>query len=508
MHHTHKFLHRFAGGLFFFLTLCLAPSFAQIVFDNSPGTGAPPGALGPYTMTPFGLDGLSAVNPTSVNVTRNAMMVDAPTCGGSIMFNPMTDHRRIPTSWNQNWGAYQGDVYWAGPNTMLTINLPAGTRAFYFYASSEQFGMFTVTATAQNGLSSGAIPIVSNPFGVGTPSAQYFGFYTTDNMDLTTIQISSSDARGVAVGQFGISCQTARAVTNFPSDQKAGSFLVFPYYTSKAADGRDTRVTISNINSSTRTTTAVHIFFIDGNTCYQQDMFVCLTPNASLSLKTSEYDPEVTGFMYALAVHPTTGIPLPNNVLIGNAFVQDGEYIGNYGAESFWSYGTLRDGAFDPFNRTALIGFGSSYDGAPTELGVEIQSPADKANQKLVLAPIAGDLTYLLPDNENSLYTAAAQVGSGLAYNEQEKTASYAAMLSGTCLRSTIITTSHPRVPNTLGNLIRSGQTGWLRFRVTAAVGLLMTPRNNNNTWNGIRALHKTVTGKAILQVAVFPPVC
>ncbi|MFN7931222.1 MAG: hypothetical protein U0Y68_25495 [Blastocatellia bacterium] len=425
------------------------------------------------------------------------------------MFAPMTSHRRIPTSWNQNWGAYQGDVYWAGPGNALTITLPAGTRAFYFYANANTFGTFTVTATAQNGTTSGPIPVASNPAGVGNPGAQYMGFFTTDNTDLMSIQVSTNDAGGVAVGQFGISCQPAQAITNYPSDQKAGSFLVFPYYTSRAVDGRDTRITLSNVNSNTRTTTAVHIFFIDGNTCFQQDMFVCLTPNASFSFKASEYDPEVTGFIYALAVDPATGAPIVNNVLTGNAFVRDGEYIGNYGAESFWSYGQTRGGAvIDPFFSKATLTLGAAYDGAPTELGVEIQSPADKPNQKLVLAPLAGDLTYFVEDSQNSLYTAAAQLGSGLAFNEQEKAASYSSMLSGTCLRSAIITTTHPRVPNTLGNLIRTGQTGWLRFKVTAAVGLLMTPRNNSNTWSGIRTLHKTATGKANIQIAIFPAVC
>lgn len=500
MHHTHNLLCRFAGGLFFFFTLCLAPSLAQIVFDGSPGTNAPPGTLGPYTMTPFAPD----LSPLGNNV----MMVMTPNgcpANASIMFNPMLRHARPGNGWGAWSHGYTGDVYSLVPGTNATITLPAGTAAFYFYAQPDQFGSFTIQANANDGTTSGPIPVQ------GLAGAQYYGFYTTGTTTLSSITINvAAGAGGFAVGEFGISCQpVVPVVPSFPSDQKAGSLLVFPYYTSRAVDGRDTRITISNINSTTRTTTAVHVFFIDGNTCYQQDMFLCLTPNASVSLKTSEYDPEVTGFMYALAVHPTTGVPIPNNVLIGNAFVRDGEYIGNYGAESFWSYGQTRGGAvLDPFNSTATLTFGAAYDGAPTELGVEIQSPVDKAGQKLVLAPLAGDLTYFTPDSENLLYTAAAQLGSGLAFNEQEKAASYSSMLTGTCQRSTVITTSHPRVPNTLATLIRSGQAGWLRFKVTAAVGLLMTPRNNNNTWNGIRNLHKTATGKATLQVSIFPPVC
>lgn len=509
MHHTHNLLHRFVGGVFLLLSFCLIPSFAQIVFDGSPGTGAPPATLGPYTMTPFGVDNANPVNPLNGVYTPDTMMVTVPNgslCGGSIMFTPMTDHRRIPTSWNQNWGAYQGDVYWAGPGNTLTINLPAGTHAFYFYANSEQLNAtFTITAMAQDGTTSGPIPVTSSGAGVGTPGAQYFGFYTTGTTDLMAIKVSSTDPRGVAVGQFGISCQPFQAITNPPSDQKAGSFLVFPYYTSKVADGRDTRISITNVGSTAKV--AIHIFFIDGSTCYQMDTFVCLTPNATIAFKTSDYDPETTGFLYALAVSPTTGIPIQQNVLIGNAFVQDGEYAGNYGAEAFWSYG-IAQGAFDPFTQTATLNFGAAYDAAPSELAVTIQSPADKPNQKLVLAPVAGDLNYLVSDSDNLLFSAAAQASTGQVFNEQEKSASFSSFLTGTCLRSAIITPINPRIANSLGNLIPSGMAGSLKIKVRAAVGLLMTPRAGNNTYNGIRALHKTATTRATIQIPVFIPVC
>lgn len=39
------------------VSLAAAPAAqASIVFDGSPGTGAPPATLGPYTMTPFAAD--------------------------------------------------------------------------------------------------------------------------------------------------------------------------------------------------------------------------------------------------------------------------------------------------------------------------------------------------------------------------------------------------------------------------------------------------------------------
>jgi hypothetical protein len=115
------------------------------------------------------------------------------------------------------------------------------------------------------------------------------------------------------------------------SDQKAGALLVFPYYTSKAATQSDTRLTLSNVGDKV---VSVHLFFIDGTSCQQADFFLCLTPNGSFSFKASEYDGETMGWLLAVAVD-AQGRPVQYNGLIGNAFVRDGAYVGNYGAESF-----------------------------------------------------------------------------------------------------------------------------------------------------------------------------
>jgi hypothetical protein len=61
-------------------------------------------------------------------------------------------------------------------------------------------------------------------------------------------------------------------------------------------------------------------------------------------------------------------------------------------------------------------------------------------------------------------------------------------------------------VPGGLSNLIRSGQGGTLKWEVSSAVGLLLTPRTT--TWNGIRALHKTAVSATTLTIPVFAPGC
>jgi uncharacterized repeat protein (TIGR01451 family) len=289
------------------------------------------------------------------------------------------------------------------------------------------------------------------------------------------------------------------------SDQKPGSLLVFPYYSSSSAERRDTRLTLSNVGAQM---TFVHVFLIEGVSCNQADFYVCLTPKAIYSFRASDYDPENTGFVLAVAVDDQ-GRPIAQNGLIGNAFVDDGEYQGNYGAEAFWRYDTARTNVSNSF---AVLGLnGTQYDAAPIQLMVEIQSPLDAIRQKLIVAPLSGDLSGGMATLGNAfpvITNAAAQIGPGLASNEEEKTASFVSLLGGGCLKSATLSTNSPRVPGGLGGLIPKGKMGLLNFRVGAGVGLLMTPRTETNRWAGIRSLHKTAMGNVAIAIPVFAPVC
>ena len=283
------------------------------------------------------------------------------------------------------------------------------------------------------------------------------------------------------------------------SGQKAGLVLVFPYYTSTIGGASDTRMTLSNISNAASVVanqTYVHLFFIDGTTCQQSDQFLCLTPNASFSFKASDYDPGTTGYLLAVAVN-NQGVPIQNNVLIGNAFVNTPQYLDNYSAESFaansFAVATV-DGT------SATLYFDQvGYDAVPKQFAVEIQSPLDAAGQQIITSGLSGDLT-------TSQISGAAQVGSGLAFNEKEAFASFNGWLTGVSQVRATISTNSPRVPKGLGNLIKSGQAGSLKFNVGAAVGLLLTPRTAQ--WRGIRTLHKTQTVATTLTIPIFVPVC
>jgi GDSL-like Lipase/Acylhydrolase family len=163
-------------------------SFAAgtIVFDGSPGTGAPPPTLGPYTMTPFPADPRPLFD----------YVADVPGPTGAIGLSPLAQHVRVEQGWNTWSNGYLGDVYWSGALTNV-ITLPPGTSAFYFYAEPNPYAVFTITAFAQDGTTSGPVSVD------GFHGAQYFGFYGLGGATITSILVSSPI--DYALGEFGIS---------------------------------------------------------------------------------------------------------------------------------------------------------------------------------------------------------------------------------------------------------------------------------------------------------------
>jgi hypothetical protein len=286
------------------------------------------------------------------------------------------------------------------------------------------------------------------------------------------------------------------------SDQKAGSLLVFPYYTSLGTS--DTRLTISNTGNESAN---IHMFFI-GADCNQADQYICLTANASASFLASEYDPSNSGYLLAVAVDDR-GRPVQNNVLIGNTFLNDGNYVGNYGAEAFWSGRSPAKIADDKMSATLMFDDGNKgYDFLPTQHVAEIQSPNDSVGQRIIVAGLDGNLI-----TNSGLSTASAQAGIGVAYNDGEKPGSYSNPFGGACLKSFIIDAKTPRVPGGLGSqaginnnaLIPAGRTGTLKWNTGGSVGLILTPKTGANKWSGIRTLHKTaVRTNGSLVIPVF----
>jgi hypothetical protein len=161
---------------------------AQIVFDGTPGTLAPPGTLGPFTMVAFADD--TRANFLSVSYASGP--------DGDITFSPSLTHTSVGGGWATWSHGYTGDVYYT-TGTSATITMPPNTVAFYFYAEPNFMSEYTMSALAQDGSSSGNIEVN------GAGGAKYFGFYTTNGVALESITITAeAAAAGFAVGEFGI----------------------------------------------------------------------------------------------------------------------------------------------------------------------------------------------------------------------------------------------------------------------------------------------------------------
>jgi hypothetical protein len=179
---------------------------SSIAFSGAPGTGAPPATLGGFSMTPFPLD----AQGTPVTSVPSPL-------GGDVLFGtlaqPQTlDHTTVGAGWATWSHGYTGDVYPdftpGGVNAAndvdyyLTLTLPAGTNAFYFYVEPNSFSTFAVSATAigsNRSKASGSAQVT------GLAGARFFGFYSTSGETITTIVVKVvAAAGGFGIGEFGI----------------------------------------------------------------------------------------------------------------------------------------------------------------------------------------------------------------------------------------------------------------------------------------------------------------
>jgi hypothetical protein len=174
----------------------VAAAAATVVFIGSPGTKPPPRRLDGVTMKKFARD----------HRRRDKLVSSITGPTGKIAFNFQAPHLVINRAggkgyWKRWSNHYHGDVYYFA--TTVTLTLPRGTTAFYFYAEPNDPSKFKFTAT------SGAA--TSGPIRVsGLGGAKFFGFVAKGGATLTTVTVRSTDrttkkdAGGFALGEFGI----------------------------------------------------------------------------------------------------------------------------------------------------------------------------------------------------------------------------------------------------------------------------------------------------------------
>ena len=118
---------------------------ADIVFTNL-GTDAPPASVGSHGLVPFDQGPQAAISDFT-NVTA----IPGGPNGTSVGLSVASSKRTVGGSWGTWSHGYTGAVYYPNGATTVTLNLPAGTEAFYVYAEPDPFSYQNITATSNTG---------------------------------------------------------------------------------------------------------------------------------------------------------------------------------------------------------------------------------------------------------------------------------------------------------------------------------------------------------------------
>ena len=393
----------------------------------------------------------------------------------------------------------------------LTDTLPAGlVIAATPNASTTCGGVVTATAGGNTVTLSAGSSIPAGAPGTCTVTVNVtaaLGGSYLNTLPANALQTSNGNNAAPAIATLTV-VPPLPPVPSPVSDDSPGSVLIFNFYTSSptAINSQNTRINLTNTNATRGV--AVHLFFVEGNTCSVADAFICLTPNQTASFLASDVDPGVTGFIVAVAVDRVTGCPINFNFLIGDEFVKLASgHAANLGAEAF---AALAGGlpVCNAASTTAVINFdGVSFSPAPRVLALDnIPDRASGNDTMLVVNRVGGNLL-----------TGASTLGSivGTLFDEGERLFSFT-FFSNTCQFRSSLSNSFPRTTPRFETVIPARSSGWMKLSGGSDIGLLGAALNFNpnaasdhGAFNQGRNLHKlTLTTTASLTIPVFPPTC
>ncbi len=176
-------------------------------------------------------------------------------------------------------------------------------------------------------------------------------------------------------------------------DQKPGSILIFNYYISdRSQKNTDTEIIITNSDEKQNVT--AHLFFVSQTSCGVKDTYICVAPGQTVTLRASDYDPQGSGYVVAVAVDKATGLPAGRNFLSGSANVRSAKFTSNMSAVAVSALfdGVLPDVGGD--RDVATLNFdGRAYAKLPQAMSLDrVASPADGNDTTLIVNRIGGNL--------------------------------------------------------------------------------------------------------------------
>jgi uncharacterized repeat protein (TIGR01451 family) len=306
-------------------------------------------------------------------------------------------------------------------------------------------------------------------------------------------------------------------------DQKAGSVLFFPIYTSDAVNANLQNTRISITNTSGKESACVHLFALDGSSCAELDGYTCLTPNQTTTFLASDFDPGATGYLMAVAVDCDTGAPIGFNSLLGDEYVKFASgHAANLGALAAAAVSVFPAGnpaGADGFASeasaqvTATLKFdGLHYNRLPRVLAADnIPSPADGNASMLIVNRIGGNLLQ-----GGSLIGGIA----GVLYDDTENPYTFSTNQQS-CQFRTVLSNTFPRTFTPFNQVLFTGHAGWMKFfgvddargsekaLFGAMINFNAAANANSAAYNQGHNLHyTTLTDKAEIVVPVVFPNC
>ncbi|MFZ4794154.1 MAG: Ig domain-containing protein [Blastocatellia bacterium] len=291
---------------------------------------------------------------------------------------------------------------------------------------------------------------------------------------------------------------------SFVSDNIPGSILIYNFFTSAVTSSEqcNTRLTITNTHPNLGV--YAHMIFIDSLDGGIVDHNSYLTPNRTVSILLSDFDPGTTGYIVTLAVDEM-GFPVNFNHLVGeaNVKIEAGRAFNlpalTVAALSGWT------SPIEPDNVTAVIRFdGISYSQLPLALSINNFPGLSNVNETTVILNLL----------DGDLRSGVGVIGViyGLVYNELAQEACFGITPNG-CQHRFILSNNSPRTDPRYDLLITSKKTGWMKFWVdagqamTGAVVNYSTITDNNTARNQGHNLHAiTLKDSATLITNVYPP--
>lgn len=288
------------------------------------------------------------------------------------------------------------------------------------------------------------------------------------------------------------------------SDQKAGSVLLYPYYTSSSA-APNTQNTSISITQTADVPQPTRIYLIRNNGTINA-RHICLQAKQTASFSMGTLEAGNTGYIVIVAVD-LNGCPMAANTLIGDAMIK--RATGHSAALNAYAYSALYSGTIagcGPGSTTANVNLdGVSYNRSPRTVAIDkVRSRSDGNDTLLILNRVGGNLA--------SGIIASIGPVSGTLFN-QNGTGHPFSFNVGQPQLVQALTNNLPVTSPTLETVIPAGTVGWMKMAGDTDIGLLGAVINFNanaaaaasafNGGHGLRAL--TVTPAASFVVPVAP---